>query len=104
MVHILRCTSGNTVSRKRPRDDDEESSKPTRNRNKKTDVKLNWSRSHVKEWLDLVQLRENATIFEEEKVDGRILLQLTQEALKESPYAMKHTHVAKFLELRRAFD
>jgi len=103
IAHMFRCALGNTVSRKRRRDDDE-SWEPTRNRNKKTDVRLNWTKSHVRDWLKLVELADYTVPFEEEKVDGRILLQLTEEALKGASYKMKDTHVAKFLELRTAFD
>jgi hypothetical protein len=92
------------AGRKRPREDDE-NWKPTRNRNNKDEVKLHWQKDHVQDWLVLVELEEYRAIFFKEKVDGRILLELTEEAIKDTGvYGMKATHAKKFLELRAAFN
>jgi hypothetical protein len=101
IFHVLQCTRG-----KRPREDDlfEESWKPTRNRNTKSIVKSHWQRIHVQEWLKLVELEEYDSKFASEQVDGRILLQLTEETIKGPLYCMKDTHAAKFLDLRAGFN
>jgi hypothetical protein len=92
-------------ARKRAReDDDEDNWKPTRNRNNKSDVRMHWKKNHVRQWLKLVELDDYDAKFSSENVDGRILLQLTEEAIKGPVYRMKDTHAAKFLELRNAFD
>ena len=105
IVHVLQCLRGDAVAgRKRPREDDE-NWKPTRNRNNKNEVRLHWQKNHVQDWLVLVELEEYGESFLKEKVDGRILLQLTEEAIKDTGlFGMKATHAAKFLELRAAFN
>jgi hypothetical protein len=100
IVHVIRCTAS---TRKRPREDDE-NWKPTRSRNNKNEVRLHWQKSHVQDWLVLVELGEYGASFEKENVDGRILLQLAEAAIKDMKvFGMKDTHAAKFLELREAF-
>jgi hypothetical protein len=112
IAHIFRCSQTNVMGdknnvmggQKRERDyalEDEQRWKPDRNRNNKNDVKLHWRGSHVKDWLVLVELEEYGASFIKEKVDGRVLLELTAEAIK--AYGMKETHAKKFLELRAAF-
>jgi len=105
LVHVIRCARGDAgAARKRPREDDE-NWKPTRNRNNKNEVRLHWQKNHVQDWLKLVELEEYGASFEKEKVDGRILLQLTVDAIKDTGvFGMKATHAAKFLELRAAFN
>ena len=105
IVHVFKCLRDDAVAgRKRPREDDE-NWKPTRNRNNKDEVKLHWQKDHVQDWLVLVELEEYRAIFLKEKVDGRILLELTEEAIKDTGvYGMKVTHAAKFLGLRAAFN
>ena len=66
----------------------------------KNTVMLHWERSHVKAWLNLVELEEYQGKFATEQVDGRILL---AETIKGSQYGMKDTHAKKFMELRAAF-
>ena len=120
--HIVRCASAaaaaaaatasaaaaaadTTSGRKRQRaDEDEESWKPNRIRNNKSNVRQHWKRSHVKEWLTLVELQEYEPKFHAGQVDGRILLNLTEEAIKGEKYEMTDPHAAKFLELRAQFD
>jgi hypothetical protein len=103
LVHVIRCARGDAVTgRKRPREDDEDW-KPTRIHNEKAAVRDHWQRSHVAKWLRLVELDEYGPKFEQEKVDGRILLELTDENLKSELFGMKATHAAKFLALRNAF-
>ena len=118
--HIVRCASGaaaaaaaaasaaaaDTMSgRKRQRvEEDEESWKPNRIRNNKSNVRQHWKRSHVKDWLKLVELQEYEDKFQAGLVDGRILLNLTEEAIKGEQYGMTDPHAAKFLELRAGFD
>jgi hypothetical protein len=114
-AHIVRCANGAAAAaaaaadtmngRKRQRvDEDEENWKPNRIRNKKTNVKLHWMRSHVKDWLKLVELQEYESKFHDGQVDGRILLNLTEEDIKSEKYGMTDTHAGKFLELRAGFD
>ena len=107
IVHAIKCTRGELGAvRKRPREEDdlEDICKPTRNRNNKSVVKMHWKRAHVQAWLKLVELEEYDSKFAQEQVDGRILLQLTEEAIKSAAYGMKDTHAAKFLDLRNAFE
>lgn len=100
LVHVVVC-AGN---RKRSRaDDGGESWAPTRNCNNKTHVRLHWTTSEVRQWLRLVQLDEYSSCFESEKVDGRILLTLTETEVKGSMYNMKNNHATKFFQLREAF-
>lgn len=104
-AHILWCsTRGETVTGRKRQREDEKSWLPTRNRNNKTDVRQHWESKHVKDWLELVELKEYGPQFEHEKVDGRILLKLTSEAIRGAQFGMKPTHAEKFLELRDAFD
>lgn len=58
----------------------------------------------MKQWLKLVELEEYEPKFLEEQVDGRILLQLTEERIRGTAFGMKDTHAAKFLELRASFE
>ena len=107
ILHVIKCTRGEAVAaRKRPREEDdlEDICTPTRNRNNKSVVKLHWKKAHVRAWLKLVELEEYDSKFAQEQVDGRILLQLTEEAIKGPSYNMKDTHAAKFLDLRNAFE
>ena len=107
IAHIFCCSQNNVVGdNKRKRDyalEAEERWKPDRNRNNRNDVKLHWRGNHVFDWLVLVELEEYGASFIKEKVDGRVLLELTEEDIKGSPYSMKETHAKKFLELREAF-
>lgn len=111
VAHMLRCLHDQQAAaaaaavdaRKRPRED-EESWQPTRSRNKREDVRKHWQRIHVKQWLKLVELEEYEPKFLEEQVDGRILLQLTEERIRGTAFGMKDTHAAKFLELRASFE
>ena len=107
IAHIFCCSQNNVVGdNKRKRDyalEAEERWKPDRNRNNRNDVKLHWRGNHVFDWLVLVELEEYGESFKKEKVDGRVLLELTEKDIKGSPYSMKETHAKKFLELREAF-
>ena len=108
IAHIFRCSQV-VDGRKRQREDtetfeNEKRWKPERNCNRINDVKLNWRGSHVQEWLKLVELEEYKDSFAKEKVDGRVLLALTEEAILSPVYAMKPTHAKKFIELRLAFN
>ena len=105
IVHVLQCLRGDAVAaRKRPREDNE-SWKPTRNRNNKNEVKWHWQKNHVQDWLRLVELEEYGKYFEKAGVDGRILMQLKEEDfVKMGVFATAPTHAAKFLELRDAFS
>ena len=111
IVHVLRCPALDAGSaRKRPREDDENyptwpNWRPTRSRNNKNEVRLHWQKKHVQDWLVLVELEEYGPSFSKENVDGRILLQLAESAIKDTKvFGMKETHAAKFLELRDAFN
>jgi hypothetical protein len=66
-------------------------------------VSKHWKREDVTDWLKLVQLEEYTEVFETEKVDGLIVLSLTEDNIKSSPYNMKPTHAHKFMELRKGF-
>ena len=108
IAHIFRCSQV-VDGRKRQREDtetfeNEKRWKPDRNCNRINDVQLNWRGSHVQEWLKLVELEEYKDSFAKEKVDGRVLLALTEEAILSSVYQMKDTHAKKFIELRLAFN
>jgi hypothetical protein len=105
--HIFRCSQF-VDGRKRQREetetfDNEKRWKPDRNRNDKNDVKLYWKLIHVQEWLKLVELEEYQGCFAKEKVDGRILLALTEDVISSPVYEMKPAHAKKFIELRMAF-
>jgi len=65
---------------------------------------MHWKKAHVRAWLKLVELEEYDSKFAKEQVDGRILLQLTEEAIKGPSSGMQDTHAAKFLDLRNAFE
>jgi hypothetical protein len=67
-------------------------------------VKLYWRGSHVQQWLKLNELEEYETCFGKEKVDGRVLLGLTEEVILSPVFAMKAAHAKKFLELILAFN
>lgn len=109
IAHIVRqCSDEDSVGgRKRRREDDERKPsktwQPDRNRNDKNDVNLYWMISHVQEWLELVELSEYKDSFAKEKVDGRVLLCLTEEQLLSLPYSLKANHAKKFIQLRTAF-
>ena len=108
IAHIVRC-SELADGRKRQREDtetfeNEKRWKPDRNRNDRNDVKLYWRGSHVQQWLKLNELEEYETCFGKEKVDGRVLLGLTEEVILSPVFAMKAAHAKKFLELILAFN
>jgi hypothetical protein len=58
----------------------------------------------VLEWLKLNELEEYNFFFEKEKVDGRVLLGLTEEAILSPLFGMKRAHAKKFLELIIGFN
>ena len=108
IAHIYRC-SQLADGRKRQREDtetfeNEKRWKPDRNSNDRNDVKRYWRGIHVQKWLKLNELEEYQACFEKEKVDGRVLLALTEETILSPVFAMKPAHAKKFMELIIAFN
>ena len=58
----------------------------------------------MQKWLKLNELEEYQACFEKEKVDGRVLLALTEETILSPVFAMKPAHAKKFMELIIAFN
>ena len=106
MAHVLQCVlRGEPVNaRKRPRENDDGTCKPTRNKNRKHDVMQHWQRIHVNEWLELVELEDYKEAFLKQQVDGRILLKLSKNTIKGKPYNMTKAHAKKFLSLLASFE
>ena len=58
----------------------------------------------MNQWLKLVELEDYQDKFTQQQVDGRILLDITEETIKGTPYSMTDAHAKKFMGLREAFS